>query len=178
MPMHADFRNRGEETMHIRHPSPARRSGTAAVELAVMMMFLVPLFLYGIWEVGRMIEVSQILDNAVREGARQASTGQLSDTQCMAVVREYLLNEGLPTANVNVTVTNLGFPGNPSPPDNNPQHAYDLDQLQITATIPYQDVQWVNIGLVSGPSTQLSSDSTWSSMKDRAYPVPVPPPGY
>jgi Flp pilus assembly protein TadG len=157
---------------------PARRSGAAAVELAVLMLFLVPLFLYGLLEVGRMVEVSQILDNAVREGARQASTGQLSDTQCMAVVREYLLNEGLPTANVNVTVTNLGFPGNVSPPDNNPQHASDLDQLQIAATIPFKDVRWINLPLVSNTTTQLGASTTWSSMKDRAYPVPVPPPGY
>ncbi len=164
--------------MHVRCGRVTPRSGSAVVEFAVLMIFLVPLLLYGLWEVGRMVEVSQILDNAVREGARQASTGQLSDTECMAVVREYMLNEGLPTTNAVVTVTNLGFTGNPSPPDNNPQHASDLDQIQVVATIPFQDVQWINIHLIAGSNYQMSAGVTWQSMKDRAYPVPVPPPGY
>ncbi len=164
--------------MLLRSPRSTPRSGTAVVEFAVVMMFLVPLLLYGLWEVGRVVEVSQILDNAVREGGRQASTGQLSDVQCMAVVREYLQNEGLPTTNVVVTVTNLGFPGNPAPPDNNPQNATDLDQIQVVATIPFQDVQWINIHLITGPGYVLSEGAVWSSMKDRAYPVPLPPPGF
>ncbi len=163
--------------MLLPRPQSARRDGTAVVEFAVVMLFLVPLLLYGIWEVGRMTEVSQILSNAVREGGRQASTGQLTDVQCMAVVTEYLQNEGLPTQNVVVTVTNLGFPANPAPVDNNPMNANDLDRLQIVATIPFQDVQWINISLVTGPGYRLSAGTVWSSMKDRAYPVPVPPVG-
>jgi Flp pilus assembly protein TadG len=48
---------------------PVRR-GVAAIELAfVFMLFVVPLML-GIWEVGRLVQVQQIVSNATREGAR------------------------------------------------------------------------------------------------------------
>jgi Flp pilus assembly protein TadG len=148
------------------------------VELAVMMGFLIPILLFGLWEAGRMVEVSQILHNAAREGARQASTGQLSDTQVQTVVKQYLQNEGLSITNAAVTVENLGFSGNPTPPDNNPQNASDLDRLSVEVTVPFADVQWVSFGVVSSPSTQLSGSAVWSSVKDRAYPTPTPPAGF
>ncbi|MBP3959069.1 pilus assembly protein [Gemmata sp. G18] len=52
-----------------RSHGPARR-GVAAVELAfVFLLFVIPLMI-GIWEVGRMVQVQQIVSNATREGAR------------------------------------------------------------------------------------------------------------
>ena len=59
----------------IRRRLPARRRGVAAVELAfVTMLFIVPL-LFGLWEVGRLIQVQQIVSNSAREGARLAAQG-------------------------------------------------------------------------------------------------------
>src|SRR5262245_38606407 len=52
-----------------------RRPGAAAVELAFIAPILV-LLLVGLWDVGRMIQIQQILSNAAREGARVASQGQ------------------------------------------------------------------------------------------------------
>jgi Flp pilus assembly protein TadG len=53
----------------IRRRTPDRR-GVAAVEFAfVTMLFIVPLII-GVWEVGRLIQVQQIVSNAAREGAR------------------------------------------------------------------------------------------------------------
>src|ERR1700704_1193387 len=106
------------------------------------------------------------MNNAVREGARQGAAGQMSDTQCQAVVRLYLFNEGIPTANAVPTVTNLGFPGNATPPDNNPQNATDLDQIQVTLTLPYGDVRWIKWGLVTSATTTMTATATWSSCKD------------
>ena len=52
-----------------RSPQPARR-GVAAIELAfVFMLFVIPL-MFGIWEVGRLVQVQQVVSNAAREGAR------------------------------------------------------------------------------------------------------------
>lgn len=52
-----------------RSPQPARR-GVAAIELAfVFMLFVIPL-MFGIWELGRLVQVQQIVSNATREGAR------------------------------------------------------------------------------------------------------------
>ena len=60
--------------MNLRKPKQIKRTGTAAVELAVCLPFLLVLIL-GIWEVGRMVMVQQLIANAAREGGRQAAAG-------------------------------------------------------------------------------------------------------
>ena len=61
----------------VRKKSPRRR-GTAAVEMAVMAPLVFGL-LVGLLEVGRIVQINQILCNAAREGARtaQASAGRV-----------------------------------------------------------------------------------------------------
>ena len=54
------------------------RRGVAAVEAALLLP-LALLLMLGTWEVGRMVEVSQILNNAAREGGRSASTGSVHE---------------------------------------------------------------------------------------------------
>src|SRR5882672_1668631 len=61
--------------MIIHLDSKIRRHGVAAVEFAVCapMIFLL---LTGLWEVGRMTEVSDVMWNCLRESGRNASLGQ------------------------------------------------------------------------------------------------------
>lgn len=54
-----------------RNPRP--RSGVAAVETAVVLTFLLVPLLIGIWEMGRLVQVQQIVANSAREGARLAA---------------------------------------------------------------------------------------------------------
>ncbi len=49
---------------------PSVRRGVAAVELGLVFMFFVIPLMIGIWEVGRLVQVQQIVSNATREGAR------------------------------------------------------------------------------------------------------------
>jgi Flp pilus assembly protein TadG len=110
-----------------------QRHGIAAVELAIVMPFLVFL-LVGLWEVGRVLMVHNLMTNAAYEGGRLASSGgffsssnyddpttleqinlQYSednsgnpipyDVQKRVLV--YLQAAGLRTDNVQVTVNNL-----------------------------------------------------------------------
>ncbi|MGO8903326.1 MAG: TadE family protein [Isosphaeraceae bacterium] len=53
----------------------ARRHGTAAVEFAVCLP-LMCLILTGLWQVGRITQVSEVMWNSAREAARDASLGQ------------------------------------------------------------------------------------------------------
>ena len=56
------------------------RSGIAIVETAVLLLPIFIFTLFGVWEVGRLIQTTQIVSNSAREGARQASTGERSSS--------------------------------------------------------------------------------------------------
>jgi Flp pilus assembly protein TadG len=50
-----------------------RRTAAAAVELAVVLPLAILPMLFGLWEIGRLVQVQQIVSNAAREGARLAA---------------------------------------------------------------------------------------------------------
>jgi Flp pilus assembly protein TadG len=157
-------------------PVRDRRRAAAAVEMAMVLPPILILLL-GIWEVGRMVEIQQILANAAREGARQASTGQLTNQQVEQVVVQYLNAAGVPTTHVNVTgsggpqmVTDL------TNPSFDVSNAAYLDQIQVTVQIPFNDVRFSVLSLISSPSTIITTTVTFYSMVDKPYPAPPEPP--
>jgi Flp pilus assembly protein TadG len=148
------------------------RRGTAAVELAILLPLIVTL-LFGIWEVGRLIDVQHLLTNAAREGGRQASTGLLGVSSVQTVVVSYLQDAGLPTQNVVVNVDNLTAPGV------SPRNAAQLDRFQITVSIPFADVRWIALNRFMTPAGLVTGQATWCSFKDKDYPTPPgAPPGW
>jgi Flp pilus assembly protein TadG len=152
-------------------PHRTHRRGVAAVEFALLAPLLIYLLL-GLWEVGRMIEINQILSNAAREGARQASTGLNTNAQVQTVVTNYLQAAGLPTANANVTVSDQTSGADVS-------QAAQLDQIQVTVSIPFTDVRWIALSLIATPTTTLSGNAYWNCLKDQDYPNTVTaPPGF
>ncbi len=89
----------------------SHRAGIAIVETAILLLPLFIFTLFGVWEVGRLLQTHQIVSNAAREGARQASTGQRTSTgsatlhpelpyngnfEVQKSVENYLRNAGLP----------------------------------------------------------------------------------
>jgi Flp pilus assembly protein TadG len=148
-----------------------RRRAIAAVEFALVLPLILTLLL-GIWEVGRLIEIQQMLHNAAREGGRQASTGQLTNSQVQDIVIDYLQQAGLPTSNVVVTVKDLDTPSADA------SAAHYLDRLQVTASIPFSDVRWSLISLVTTPGQLITSQVEWVTVVDKPYPSsPTPPQG-
>ena len=135
------------------------RRGTASVEFAVCSLFLFPLII-GLWEVGRMVQVQQLLANAAREGGRQASTGNVNTAGVQSIVASYLTRNGITCASSNVTVTNLT-----SSSRNDPTTANQFDQFQLTVSIPFDSVRWVLLNQITNV-TQLSASANWVSMKD------------
>jgi Flp pilus assembly protein TadG len=110
-----------------------RRHGIAAVEVAVVLPVLVAILL-GVWEVGRLLMVQNILDNAAREGARLTATAAFfasnnhtdptnsqtitlnppstnGDYEVQKRVLLYLSSAGLNTASAVIKVENLGQDG-------------------------------------------------------------------
>jgi Flp pilus assembly protein TadG len=143
------------------------RCATAAVELALLLPVLLFL-LVGVWEMARMAEIQQLMTNAVREGARQAATGQMNNAQVKAVVAEYVANQGLPTANLQLDVWNETRGGDV-------KDAQNLDELHVTASIKASDVRWVLLYLVTDADSRINAEAVWMSVKDKDYPDPAEP---
>jgi len=158
------------------HTCCRKRRGAAAAEFAIILPVLLMLVL-GIWEVGRMIQVNQILDNAAREGARLSASGAFTDDAVKIAVCQYMHDAGLPDytsqRNSIVTVTNLTDPGVDS------SNAAQLDHMQIGVSIPFKDVRWIALYLVTNNNTSITAQADWYSTKNQSYPVTVTsPPGF
>jgi hypothetical protein len=152
------------------------RRGVATLELALLLPVLLTLLL-GAWEVGRLIQVSEIVNNAAREGGRLAATGQLTTSQIQSAVCLYMKQAGLPDfssqASTVVTISDLTNPGT------DPTNATELDELQTTVSIPFSSERWIALYLVTNAGTQISATTNWYSTKDMAYPTTYSsPPGY
>lgn len=142
------------------------RSGTACVELAVVLPILVTLLL-GIWEVGRMVEVTQIISNAAREGVRSAANGNVTATQVDTTVKNYLTAAGLNTTGYTVKVYNLTSNPNPAAgaPSDDPNQAARLDHLRVYVTLPFNNVKWIFLDQLTSVNS-LSSQADWFVMRD------------
>ena len=149
--------------------SKPKRRGTACVEFAVVLPMLL-IFVLGILEVGRGVEVFQILNAAAREGARQASTGTMTNAQVITAVTGVVQAAGLPTNHLTVTVSDLTSPGT------DVSQATILDNLQVTVTLPYSAVAWSPTSYYTNSNTQISTTVYWISANPQSYPSTVTAP--
>lgn len=149
-----------------------KRQGMAALELVGVLPFLTALIL-GAWELGRLIEVHQLVANAATEGGRQASMGVYSNAQVRQVVLNALQLSGLNAQNATVTVTNVTNPGT------DVSVATRLDAIRVSVSLPYRDVSWITAGLYTNSSTHVDRDSVWYSARNASYPTSITvPSGY
>ena len=153
------------------HHSPDSRRGAVAVEAAIVLPILLILML-GIWEVGRMIQVQQILTNGAREGARLAAGGYVNSTPVTApmvqqAVRDYLQASGLPSAAVSgaqIDLTCLTSPGWVNPSD-----ALPLDKFRVTVKIPagaaFDSLRWSFVARLTS-KTEMEAIVDWASLNN------------
>ena len=146
------------------------RRGVVAVEAALVLTLVVPLML-GVWQVGRMVQVSRVLQDAASEGARIAAGGNCkSSPVTVAVVQQavqnYLTAAGFPSAAVSgaqITLTNLS-----SDSWTDPCNAKPLDPFSVTVTIPsgapFNSLCWISTS--STGINQLSAKAEWLSAND------------
>jgi Flp pilus assembly protein TadG len=82
------------------------RRGAALIETAIALTTFIVLT-FGIFEHGRILMMRQLLENAAREGARQAmvGTGTLTTANIQAIVTNYLVNAPLTNLNIQVYAT-------------------------------------------------------------------------
>jgi Flp pilus assembly protein TadG len=154
-----------------RNRKSCRRRAVVAVEAAITLPLLLILML-GVWEVGRLIQVEQILINAAREGARLAGGGYVNGTPVTAPmvqqsVKDYLTASGLPSAaanNAQVTLTCQA-----SPTWTNPADALPLDKFQVQLVIPsgtaFDSLRWNMLNKLTSVN-QIQVTVNWQSLNN------------
>ncbi|MFL5339652.1 MAG: TadE/TadG family type IV pilus assembly protein [Gemmataceae bacterium] len=155
-----------------------RRPGLAAVEAALVVPVIV-LLLLGLWEIGRMANVSQIMNHATREAGRQASTGYNSYDQIKTIVSNDLTQAGLSNLNgLTLQITNLTT-GDTGPGthginihDYDPTNAKQNDQLEVMISLPYENVRW-GPRLLTSSVSRINTRTIWVCLKDQSFPTNV-----
>jgi Flp pilus assembly protein TadG len=89
------------------NPSSNRRRATTIVETGLVLTAFL-LFLFAIFEFGRFIMLRDLLDNAAREGARQAiaNTNTLATSDIQNIVTSYLAGQPINVTSFNVYEVN------------------------------------------------------------------------
>lgn len=152
------------------------RRGVVAVEAAIVLPVLM-VILFGLWEVSRIAHVNQLLVNAAREGARVAAGGSVNGVSVTTLdvtdaVQDYLRAAGLPTAAVTgsqVTLTNTS-----GGTWTNPSDAAPLDSFTVQVAIPpgaaFQSLKW-NLAQNITSINQISASVQWRSTRDATLTV-------
>jgi Flp pilus assembly protein TadG len=172
------------------------RDGAAAVEFACCLPLLM-LVLFGLWEVGRFTEVQQVLWNAAREGARDASLGQDNLQTVAGNVLNYLqgaeqtaFGKGHSTSMIAPVVTlptntygytcwdntanqelfTITFTDVTSPNVTDPTAMTQLDLYQIGLQVPFNSIKWNSLLPITGMS-RLSVTVVWTSLIDTPFQI-------
>jgi Flp pilus assembly protein TadG len=176
--------------------SQSCRQGVAAVEFAVCLPLLF-LVLFGLWEVGRMTEVQQVMWNSAREAARDASLGQ-SNLQTVTNNLITYLQSAEPTAFGQGHTVSLKPPVVTLPPNtygytvwdntagrelftmsfadmtnttvSDPTGMSQLDRYEIGVQVPYASIGWLPVAQITG-KTRLYVAVDWASMVDAPFQI-------
>ncbi len=176
-----------------------RRPATAAVEFALCSPVIITI-LIGLWEVGRMVEVNNVMANSAREAARDASLGQ---DNLLTVANNLLtsLQSAEPTAFPGGHATSMVDPGTvgitlaantygytcwdstankelftvtftdlTAPTVTDPTLMSRLDLYQLNVQAPYANVGWTAVPVITG-TKRLSATVTWAGMVDSPFQI-------
>jgi Flp pilus assembly protein TadG len=168
----------------------------AAVEFAVCLPLLL-IFMVGLWEVGRMTEVYNVMWNSAREGARDASMGQSNLATVANNVLVYLQGAeptafgnghkttlkapviDLPAGTVGYTcwddtedreLFTITFTNVTNSEVTDPTQMAQLDHYQINVQVPYASVGWLPVALLTSQE-RLTVTVDWASMVDSPFQI-------
>ena len=176
----------------------ACRRGVAAVEFAFCAP-LILLLVLGLWEIGRITEVQNVMWNCAREGARDASMGQ-ANLQAVATNVKTYLQGAEPTAfgyghstnmitpptvitlpantygytcwdtTANVELFTITFKDFTTTTVTDPTGMSQLDHYQISVSAPYSSFGWLPTAQVTG-TTRVYVTVSWVSMVDSPFTI-------
>ncbi len=173
-----------------------RRDGVASVEFACCLPLLL-IILTGLWEVGRFTEVQQVLWNAGREGARDASLGQdnlqtvatnvltyLQGAEQTAFGRGHSTSMIAPVVSLPANATGytcwdntanrelftLSFTDLTNPSVTDPTGMTQLDLYQIGLQVPFSGIKWSPL-IPFGGYSRLQVTVVWTSLVDTPFQI-------
>lgn len=169
----------------LRRQGSPQRAGVAAVEVAAVTTFLLAPLLIGLWEVGRMVQVKQVVSNATREGARLAAQGytvnssgiptqvmrSTGSTNVTDAVYRYLVSAGFSNLQKTDITVNFQFL-TPRADGVMPTEPYEGEKNQtfsVTVTIPWDRVRWVNLGIIR--PNDITFTVTWRMLVDDKFTI-------
>jgi hypothetical protein len=176
-----------------------RRRAVAAVELAFLVSYILFPLMLGLWQVGRIIQVKQIMDNAAREGARLAAQAQVippvggftlvtsappGQPNVQDTVREYLaaagVVDGTTYSDVTVTFTFIDSfppattwttpPYSPYPPSTPYQPWMGIKGMRFTVTVTLP-INDINWTPFDLSGQNLTSTVTWCILTDDPFTI-------
>ncbi|MSR32161.1 MAG: pilus assembly protein [Gemmataceae bacterium] len=162
----------------------SRRPGVAAVEFALCLPFML-ILVFGLIEVGRLIQVQFHLANAAREGARLSAQGVIinslgnftsiqvksGDPSVETIVLSVLRRAKIPTANVKTSFSYInGDLSKTQPGDGVKGQAFT-----VTVEIPFADVNFLTFRIFS--SQTLSASASMVSLVNDPFQVNTTLPG-
>jgi hypothetical protein len=179
-----------------------KRRGVAAVEFAFCLP-LILLLLMGLWEVGRIVQVSNVIRNGGREAARDASLAQ-DNLQAVATKLAAFLQGALPTAfgqghsttlkppvitlpanttgytcwdnTANQELFTVTFTDVTNPSISDPTGMQKLDHYQVGISVPYATIGWSGLVQITSVS-RISITLDWTSMVDSPFQITPALPG-
>jgi len=121
-----------------------KRRGASAVEFAVVAPVFF-LFIFGMFEFGRVVMVQQFLTNATREGARVGILDNSTTSEVTTAVNTYLNSANIQGATITVT---------PNPPST----ATYGSPVTVSVSVPFSKVSWLPSPMfLSGKTLTASS---------------------
>jgi len=171
----------GVDIMRVRHDHQTRR-GVSAVEMAVVTVAILLPTIIGLWEVGRLIYVTQVVSHAAREGARLAAQAYTINSSGQVV--EIRRSTGVP--NVTSTVyqaLRAGGLTNLQPSDVTVEFQFTSGNTSFTepyegereqtffvrVTVPWDRVRLINLGLIN--PTQVQFTAHWRMLIDERFSI-------
>lgn len=165
--------------MRISSHRQQRRAAAAAVEFAFMLILLMPV-LVGLWEVGRLVHVSQMVTNASREAGRQAATGERSRSEIEQFVLAYFQANGMDRitavaadendlasgGKVLVTIKIYDASGNLLVGADPKADAQQNNKIEVEVMVLFKDIEYHPTNFFIGPDFRVAQSSVWFSMKD------------
>lgn len=126
-----------------------RRPGVAALEFALVAPFMV-FFAVGMIEMGRGLQVKEVLSDAARKGCRTGIKPLSTNTTVTTDINNVLTDNNLTSSDATITIKVNGATADVST-------AKEYDKISVKVSIPVSKIAWVTPLFLPGTTVESST---------------------